>query len=71
MVRRNERITACKADSLAGFLARRGEFHKTSTWYSRWADLRALGIIVDPLARKRTAVPVGSYLRAMVDQLAA
>lgn len=62
-------ITAGKADTLAGFLARRGEAHKPSTWYARWADIRRLGIIVDPLARERTAVPVGSYLRAMVDQI--
>ena len=68
---RAEVITAGKADLLAGFLARNGEMHKTSTRYSRWADLRRLGIIVDPLARDRTSVPVGSYLRAMADQLAA
>jgi len=64
-------ITAGKADALAGFLARGGEAHKPSTWYGRWAEIRKLGIIVDPLARERTTVPVGSYLRAMVDQLAA
>jgi len=68
---RSEVISASRADRLAGFLARRGESHKASTRYSRWADLRRLGIIVDPLARERTTVPVGSYLRAMVDQLAA
>jgi hypothetical protein len=65
------RVRASKADSLAGFLARRGEGHKTSTWYSRWADLRALGIVIDPLARERTIVAVGDRLREMASALAA
>ena len=65
------RIKASKADALAGFLVRRGEGHRSSTWYSRWADLRALGIVVDPLARERTAVAVGSRLREMTASLAA
>lgn len=65
------RLTAPKADALAGFLVRRGEGHKSSTWYSRSADLRALGIILDPVARANTAVPVGHYLRSMVELLAA
>jgi hypothetical protein len=65
------RITAPKADALAGFLIRRGEGHRSSTWYSRWADLRMLGILVDPLARERTTVPVGRHLRSMVDRVAA
>lgn len=65
------RVRASKADALAGFLVRRGEGHKTSTWYSRWADLRALGIVIDPLARERTSVPVGSYLSTMAEEFAA
>jgi len=65
------RIRASKADALAGFIARRGEGHKTSTWYSRWADLRALGILVDPLARERSCVPVGHRLRTLAQQFAA
>ncbi len=65
------RITASKADALAGFLARGGEGHKPSTWYSRYADVRALGILLDPLARERSVVPVGSHLRAMVERFAA
>ena len=65
------RITASKADALAGFLARRGEGHRDSTWYSRWADIRALGIVIDPLARERTDVPVGRYLRSITSNLAA
>jgi hypothetical protein len=65
------RIKAPKADVLAGFLVRRGEGHRSSTWYSRWADLRTLGIVIDPLARERTAVPVGRHLREMADSLAA
>jgi hypothetical protein len=64
-------IKAPKADALAGFLVRGGEGHKQSTWYSRWAALRDLGIVVDPLARERSSVPVGKHLRAMVEQLAA
>jgi len=64
-------IKAPKADALAGFLVRRGEGHKLSTWYSRWAALRELGIVIDPLARERSSVPVGEHLRAMVEQLAA
>ena len=64
-------IKAAKADALAGFLVRRGEGHKQSTWYSRWAALRELGVVIDPLARERSAVPVGHHLRAMVEQLAA
>ena len=64
-------IKAPRADALAGFLVRRGEGHKQSTWYSRWAALRELGIVIDPLARERSSVPVGRHLRAMVDQLAA
>jgi hypothetical protein len=64
-------IKAPKADALAGFLVRGGEGHKQSTWYGRWATLRDLGIVVDPLARERSSVPVGKHLRAMVEQLAA
>lgn len=64
-------IKAPRADALAGFLVRRGEGHKQSTWYSRWAALRELGIVIDPLARQRSVVPVGRHLRAMVQQLAA
>lgn len=64
-------IKAPKADALAGFLVRGGEGHKQSTWYSRWAALRELGILIDPLARERSAVPVGRHLRAMMQQLAA
>lgn len=66
-----EVISSSKADLLAGFLARPSTGYKASTLYSRWADLRRLGIIVDPLARDRAAVPVARYLREMVDQLAA
>jgi hypothetical protein len=65
------RITAPKADALAGFLVRRGEGHASSTWYSRWADLRALGIVLDPLARERSVVDIGARLRSMVSALAA
>jgi hypothetical protein len=65
------RITASKADALAGFLARGGHGHRESTWYGRWADLRAVGIVVDPLARERAVVPIGSYLRSMAAGLAA
>jgi hypothetical protein len=65
------RIKAPRADSLAGFLARRGRGHKPSTWYDRWASLRELGILVDPLARERLSVPVGRHLRSMVTALAA
>jgi hypothetical protein len=68
---RRERIKAPKADSLAGFLVRRGEGHKCSTWYSRLADLRALGIVLDPLARERSVVHVGTRLRRMTEELAA
>ena len=68
---RQGRITASKGDALAGFLVRRGEGHKLSTWYSRHADLRGLGILIDPLARERTSVPVGRYLREMVNAWAA
>ena len=50
---------------------RRGEGHKQSTWYSRWAALRELGIMLDPLARERSAVPVGLHLRAIAAQFAA
>jgi hypothetical protein len=64
-------ITAPRADALAGFLARGGMGHRQSTWYSRWAALRRLGILIDPLARERSSVPVGAHLRAMVDRLAA
>jgi hypothetical protein len=64
-------IKASKADALAGFLVRRGEGHKPSTWYSRWSALRELGILVDPLARERSAVPVGEHLRELASQLAA
>lgn len=64
-------IKAPRADALAGFLVRRGEGHRPSTWYSRWSALRELGILIDPLARERSAVPVGRHLRAMVEQLAA
>jgi hypothetical protein len=64
-------IKAPKADALAGFLVRGGAGHKQSTWYSRWSALRDLGIVIDPLARERSAVPVGRHLRAMVEQLAA
>lgn len=64
-------MKATKADSLAGFLARGGEGHCSSTWYSRWAQLRAWGIIVDPLAREGTNVPVGRHLRSMLASLAA
>jgi hypothetical protein len=60
-----------KADALAGFLVRVGAGHKQSTWYGRWAALRELGIVIDPLARNRSSVPVGRHLRAMVAQLAA
>lgn len=49
---------------------RGGEAHKPSTWNSRWADIRRLGIIVDPLARERTAVPVESNLRTKIAQIA-
>jgi hypothetical protein len=70
LVRRNE-IRAAKADSLAGFLVRGGEGHRVSTWYGRWADLRSLGIIVAPLARERSGVPVGRYLRELANQIAA
>jgi hypothetical protein len=65
------RITPPKADALAGFVARGGEGHRSSTWYGRWADLRALGIIVDPLARERSHVPVGRHLREMLEAVAA
>jgi hypothetical protein len=65
------RVRPAKADALAGFLVRRGEGHKSSTWYGRWADLRALGILVDPLARERASVPVGRYLRQLTEALAA
>jgi hypothetical protein len=68
---RQGRITASKADALAGFLVRRGEGHKSSTWYGRWAALRALGIIVDPLARERCSVPIGECLRSIATDLAA
>jgi hypothetical protein len=68
---RQGRVRAAKADALAGFLVRRGEGHKSSTWYGRWADLRALGILVDPLARERASVPVGRYLRQLTESLAA
>jgi hypothetical protein len=64
-------IKASRADGLAGFLVRRGEGHRQSTWYSRWAALRELGILIDPLARESSAVPVGRHLRQIVDQLAA
>jgi hypothetical protein len=68
---RVKRIKAPKADALAGFLARRGEGHRASTWYGRWAELRALGIIVDPLARELTAVPVGRLLALLAEPRAA
>jgi hypothetical protein len=68
---RHQRIRASKADALAGFLARRGEGHKPSTRYGRWADLRELGIIIDPLARERCAVRVGGYLRELSSIIAA
>jgi hypothetical protein len=64
-------IKAPKADALAGFLVRGGEGHKSSTRYSRWSALRKLGILIDPLARERSSVPVGRHLRALVEQLAA
>lgn len=64
-------IKASRADALAGFLVRRGEGHKQSTWYSRWAALRELGILIDPLARERSSVLVGRHLREMVEALAA
>jgi hypothetical protein len=64
-------ITGPRADALAGFLVRRGEGHKLSTWYSRWSALRELGILVDPLARERSTVPVGRHLREIIEQLAA
>jgi hypothetical protein len=70
LVRRGA-IEAPRADALAGFLVRGGDGHKQSTWYSRWAGLRDLGIVIDPLARERSAVPVGRHLRAMMQQLAA
>jgi hypothetical protein len=70
LVRRAE-IRASKADALAGFLIRRGEGHRQSTWYGRWADLRRLGILIDPLARERSSVRVGHCLRSMAGQLAA
>lgn len=64
-------IKAPRADALAGFLVRRGEGHRPSTWYSRWSTLRELGILVDPLARERSSVPVGHHVRTIVSQLAA
>jgi hypothetical protein len=64
-------LRATKADALSGFIARGGGGHKLSTRYSRYADLRNLGILLDPLARERTSVPVGAYLREMVDAWAA
>jgi hypothetical protein len=65
------RITASKADALAGFLIRRGEGHKSSTWYGRWADLRAFGVVVDPISREGAVVPVGRYLRELASAVAA
>jgi hypothetical protein len=65
------RITAGRADLLAGFLARRGVGHRPSTWYGRWADLRRLGIVIDPLARERSAVSVGPVLRYLTARVAA
>jgi hypothetical protein len=64
-------IKAPKADALVGFLVRGGGGHRQSTWYSRWSALRELGILIDPLARERSAVPVGKHLRSLVEQLAA
>jgi hypothetical protein len=64
-------IKAAKADALAGFLARGGEGHKQSTWYSRWSELRTLGIVVAPLARERSEVPVGRYIRDLAASFAA
>lgn len=64
-------IKAPRADALAGFLVRGGEGHRQSTWYARHAALRQLGILIDPLARERSSVPVGRHLRSMVAALAA
>jgi hypothetical protein len=58
-------ITTDKRDRLAAFLLYgcRREDYKRPTYYRRVAELRGLGIAVDPVARPgRVVVPIGDYL---------
>jgi hypothetical protein len=59
-------ITAARRDRLAGFLVfgGRGDY-KSSSWFARRAELRELGIAVDPARAGRLVVPVGRHLRVL------
>lgn len=65
-------LSSRPAARLAGFLALRspGRF-PTRTERAYFAELRRLGIVLDPLARPNVAVPVGGYLRTLAERWAA
>lgn len=60
--------TVAQAERLAGFLVL-GSFlkdeYRRSSYYSRTAELRSLGIFVDPAQAERLEVPVGQYLQTL------
>jgi len=59
-------LSAAQTERLAGFLTvGRHLDHPTRTLYRRYAELRSLGIYVDPAQIERLEVPVGRYLQAL------
>lgn len=59
-------------ERLAGFICAGGYIeYPRDKEYSRMAELRALGIFVDPTKRERLEVPVGRYLQALASAWAA
>jgi len=61
-----------QAERLAGFLTFGAYVNYPRTqWYDRHAELRGLGIFVDPTQRERLEVPVGRYLQALCSAWAA
>lgn len=62
-----------QAERVAGFLTIGGHIeYPRATWYRRKAELRELGLYVDPtLVNERVEVPVGAYLHALASAWAA
>lgn len=59
-------LTACMHESLMGFVVGGHNVdHSRRTMYRRAAQLRDLGIYVDPASLERVEVPVGRYLQAV------
>jgi hypothetical protein len=56
-------ITGRTAHALAGFVMLEGEGLARSATYHRWAQLRGLGIALDPHAQGATVVSIASHVR--------